>query len=33
MAELTQGVFFAPPVQYRVRPDPVQNTVKVKKQE
>ena len=28
MAELTQGAFFAPPVQYRVRPDPIQNRVK-----
>ena len=28
MAELTRGGFFAPPVQYRVRPDPVQNRVK-----
>ena len=29
MAELTWGGFFAPPVQYRVRPDPVQNRVKI----
>ena len=30
MAELTRGGFFAPPpVQYRVRPDPVQNRVKL----
>ena len=28
MAELTRGAFL-PPVQYRVRPDPVQNRVKV----
>ena len=29
MAELTRGGFFAPPhIQYRVRPDPVQNRVK-----
>ena len=28
MAELTWGGFFAPPVQSRVRPDPVQNRVK-----
>ena len=32
MAELTQGGFFAPPppIQYRVRPDPVQNGVNQK---
>ena len=27
MAELIRGAFLPPPVQYRVRPDPVQNRV------
>ena len=34
MAELTQGAFLPPPppIQYRVRPDPVQNRVKTRLQ-